>query len=64
MGLRLWFVDSAFDEAHAYIASTRARDTAKDINLGTGDWQWREPQMETTLWFVDNTRQIMVDVHT
>ena len=35
----IWFINNSANVAVAYTVSTRARDSAKDINLGNGDWQ-------------------------
>ena len=44
-------MDSTNEQALAYVAATRARDSAKDIALGTGDWNGGVSD-GTTLWFV------------
>ena len=43
-GTTLWFVEFSAErsftgQAVAYVAATRARDSAKDIALGAGSWQ-------------------------
>ena len=52
-GTTLWFVENNADVALAYVAATRARDSAKDIALGTGDWHGGLSD-GTTLWFIKN----------
>ena len=56
----IWFVHQVSNTARAYTASTRARDTSKDISLpgtaptsGFGRWEGAASD-GTTLWFVDN----------
>ena len=53
-GTTLWFVDDDADAARAYVASTRARDAASDITLGSGNWSQGGLGDGTTLWFLDN----------
>ena len=54
-GTTLWFIQIIQNDtnARAYTASTRVRDTTRDINLGTGSWNSAVSD-GTTLWFVDN----------
>ena len=42
---------SGVNQARAYVAATRARDSAKDIALGAGSWNGGVSD-GTTLWFV------------
>ena len=54
-GTTLWFVDDRYgNEARAYVAATRARDSAKDISLRHGKLARRLLSDGTTLWFVDS----------
>ena len=43
----------------AYTASTQARDSSKDISLGTGSWRGGVSD-GTTLWFVENDNSIAI----
>ena len=53
-GTTLWFVDDTVNWARAYVAATRARDSAKDIDFeGSGAWNGGLSD-GTTLWFVDD----------
>lgn len=55
-GTTLWFVNG--DEAVAYLASNRQRQSSDDIDLlANGDWTGAATD-ETTIWFVDDTTNI------
>ena len=53
-GTTLWFVDDTPNKATAYTVSTRARDTSKDVSLGSGIWTGGVTD-GTTLWFINLT---------
>ena len=51
-GTTMWFPDNLQDKAFAYTVATRARDTSKDIALGSGHWQGIIYH-DSVLWVVD-----------
>ena len=53
-GTTLWFVDNTADEARCLRSCNQsARDSAKDIDLATGELDMARTSDGTTLWFVD-----------
>ena len=61
-GTTLWFIDDTGDRAQAYVAATQARDSGRDISLGSGST--RGASDGTTIWFVDNTGDTAVAYNT
>ena len=55
MALPFGLLMTTITRARAYVAATQARDSGRDISLGSGSLGSGALSDGTTLWFVDNT---------